>query len=129
MNCFCFVMLVKGTYYILGVSIHSIVYALLFSMNYPLYMSLVVKTVNAIVRCLSGVMPLSFRNVVTPRRQLIIIATTSLISMAIPLHTQINSSISAHNLNSSRGTVGWLVISSWLCLTYLKHFFAAACLL
>ncbi|KAK3772277.1 hypothetical protein RRG08_039095 [Elysia crispata] len=127
-SCFGFVMLLYGHYFILGVSIQSLVYACLFTINYPMYTSLVVTTVIAIVRCLSVVMPLSFRNVATPRRQLIIIAIISLFSIGIPLYTQIRAGISAPSRNVSQGTFGGASNQQMAMFDIFRNIFFYSCL-
>ncbi|GFS14759.1 chemosensory receptor C [Elysia marginata] len=74
----------------------------MFAINYPLYVSLVVTTVIAIVRCLCVVSPLSFRSMVTHRRQLLVIATVSCFAVAIPAYTQVIVITFSGRVNSSQ---------------------------
>ncbi|GFR82017.1 chemosensory receptor B [Elysia marginata] len=61
----------------------------LLSINaYPINGSMVVTAIIAVVRCLSVVMPLSFRTVVTARRQLVAIVLGCGISWCVPMYTQ-----------------------------------------
>ena len=71
----------------------SAVEALYFSLRlltFPLNVSLVVTTVIAVVRSLSVVMPFSFRDVATNRRQVIAMGVGSAMSLGIPSYMIVN---------------------------------------
>ncbi|GFR75186.1 chemosensory receptor A [Elysia marginata] len=59
------------------------------TINYPVTASTAVTTVIAVVRCLSVVIPLTFRSVVTVRRQIVAIALGCLIGWSVQMYNQI----------------------------------------
>ncbi|KAK3781999.1 hypothetical protein RRG08_045641 [Elysia crispata] len=81
----------SGYYVIAGISMFRVWRIFLSMVNYPLNSSFVVTTVIALVRCLCVTMPLTFRDIVTPFRQLIIMAVGCCISISVPLYVHLYS--------------------------------------
>ena len=100
----CTVLLGLGVNVIGGVSILDVLNLLLAIVNYPLNVSFVVTTVIAIVRCLCVAMPLSFKNVVTIRRQFITIVSFSFLAIFVPLFTHIYYNVTSKKLIIGRNS-------------------------
>ena len=81
----------SGYYVIAGISMFRVWRIFLSMVNYPLNSSFVVTTVIALVRCLCVTMPLTFRDIVTPFRQLIIMAVGCCLSISVPLYVHLYS--------------------------------------
>ncbi|KAK3728678.1 hypothetical protein RRG08_041862 [Elysia crispata] len=82
-----YIMLWLGINSLAGISaVQALTFSLRF-LTFPLNVSLIVTTVIAVVRSLSVVMPFSFRDVATVRRQFIAMGVGSAMSLAIPSYT------------------------------------------
>ncbi|KAK3804422.1 hypothetical protein RRG08_006721 [Elysia crispata] len=85
----CSLLLASGHYFIAGIPVFQVWLLFNVMVNYPLNTSFVVTTVIAVVRCLCVTIPLSFRDIVTSCRQVIIIAVGSCTSVSVPLYVHL----------------------------------------
>ena len=84
-------LIIGGYRVIAGISVIRVWQVFMAMVNYPLNSSFVVTTVIALVRCLCVTMPLTFRDIVTPFRQLIIMAVGCCLSISVPLYIDLYS--------------------------------------
>ncbi|GFR83705.1 chemosensory receptor B [Elysia marginata] len=78
-------------------------YILMWVVAYPVNASAAVTTIIAAVRCLSVIMPITFRTVVTPQRQVVAIALGCSISWSVPLYTHLLINVYTKKGNNSLG--------------------------
>ncbi|KAK3782870.1 hypothetical protein RRG08_002500 [Elysia crispata] len=132
----CSVFLTSGYYYVAGVSVVRVWLIFRALMNYPLSISFVVTSVIAVVRCLCVTMPLSFRDIVTSGRQLIIITVGSFLSLCLPLYVHLYGYIytADTNGNSSQTTsldpeegnsyIYYLFTTTFYCICFIINVFS-----
>ncbi|RUS84780.1 hypothetical protein EGW08_007464 [Elysia chlorotica] len=86
----CYVLLWLDIQKVVGLYVLECMYFFLRFTTFPLYVSIMVTTVIAVVRSLSIALPFSFREVATIRRQFIAMGIGSAASLAIPSYMLVN---------------------------------------
>ncbi|GFR73912.1 lysophosphatidic acid receptor 4 [Elysia marginata] len=100
------VLLWLGSDSIAGVSLIFLQQMCMLCVTYCVYISLVVTTTIAVVRCLGVVIPLRFREVVTARRQLAAIAVFSCLAVVTPAYHQVSIIINGGRFRQSANKLG-----------------------